>query len=44
MSEIIAESSTHDDVTYLTIHSVGSPVGHKDRDRCGIYPDYLFSF
>jgi hypothetical protein len=41
MSEIMAKNSTRDGVTYLTVHSVGSPVGHKDRDRCGIYPDYL---
>lgn len=40
MSEISAKSITRDNICYLTVESVGSPVGRKDPDRCGILPDY----
>jgi hypothetical protein len=41
MAEINACSCTIDDTTYITAEGLGSPVGVKDRDKCGIMPDYL---
>ena len=41
MAEINACSCTIDDTTYVTAEGLGSPVGTKDRDKCGIMPDYL---
>jgi len=40
MSEILANSITRDNICYLTVEAVGSPLGKKDPDRCGILPDY----
>ena len=41
MAEIAACSCTIDDKTYLTVEGLGSPVGTKDRDKCGIMPEYV---
>ena len=41
MAEITACSCTIDDTTYVTAEGLGSPVGTKDRDKCGILPEYL---
>ena len=40
MSEVSANSITRNNICYLTVESVGAPVGRKDPDRCGILPDY----
>lgn len=40
MSEFSANSVTRENICYLTVDAVGSPLGRKDPDRCGILPDY----
>jgi hypothetical protein len=41
MSEIIADSNTNENITYMIARGLGSPVGLKDRNKCGIMPGYL---
>ena len=41
MSEIIANSITKGNLAYISVKGLGSPVGTKDRDRCGVMPEYL---
>jgi hypothetical protein len=41
MADIDGCSCTIDDATYITADGLGSPVGVKDRDKCGVLPEYL---
>ena len=41
MAEIIADSTTKENITYMIARGLGSPVGLKDRHKCGIMPEYL---
>ena len=41
MTDIETCSCTVNDTTYITAEGLGSPVGVKDRDKCGIMPEYL---
>jgi hypothetical protein len=41
MTEIKANSTTKNNVTYMIVQGLGSPVGVKDPDKCGIMPEYI---
>ena len=41
MTEIKTHSTTNDNVTRISAQGLGSPVGVKDPDKCGIMPEYL---
>ena len=41
MAEIIADSTTRENITYMVARGLGSPVGVKDRHQCGILPEYI---
>ena len=41
MAEIIADCTTKEDTIYMIARGLGSPVGKKDRDKCGILPEYI---
>jgi len=41
MAEIIAVSTTSENITCMVARGLGSPVGVKDRDKCGLLPEYI---
>jgi len=41
MTELKASSTTKENVTCIVVQGMGSPVGVKDPDKCGIMPQYL---
>ena len=41
MTEIKANSTTNDNVTCILVQGLGSPVGVKDPNKCGIMPEYF---
>ena len=41
MADIEADSTTNENTTYIIAKGLGSPVGEKDRHKCGIMPEYL---
>lgn len=41
MADSLSDSTTHADTTYITARGLGSPVGEKDRHKCGILPEYI---
>ena len=41
MAGIIAECINTKDTTYMIARGLGSPVGKKDRDKCGVLPEYI---